>query len=243
MSTLLVLGATSGIARAVALRFTRGGWNLILAGRQPEQLERLARDLKIRAGCHAQMATFDVLDYASHARFWEGLTPPPDAVFCAVGLLGDQAEAERQFEQARAIIDTNFLGVVSILNIAARAFEEVGHGSIMAVSSVAGDRGRRSNYFYGSAKAGLTAYLSGLRSRLHSSNIHVMTIKPGPVRTAMTEGMALPPFLTANPEDVADDVWKAFQRKRDIIYTRWPWRLVMGAIVSLPEWMFKRVGL
>jgi hypothetical protein len=241
MPTLLVLGATSGIARAVALRFARGGWSLMLAGRQKEQLERLAGDVTLRAGCQVQTVPFDVRDYASHARFWQDLTPKPDAVFCAVGLLGDQAAAEQEFGEAHAILDTNFVGVVSILNVVARAFEEAGRGSIMAVSSVAGDRGRRSNYLYGSAKAGLTAYLSGLRSRLYSSNVHVMTIKPGPVRTAMTEGMALPPLLTADAHDVADDIWKAFERRRDVVYTRWPWRLVMGVIVSLPEWMFKRM--
>ena len=140
-------------------------------------------------------------------------------------------------------METNYTGAVSILEIVASDFEARGHGFIIGFSSVAGERGRQSNYIYGSAKGGLTVYLSGLRNRLARRGVHVMTVLPGFVRSRMTEGMDLPERLTATPEEVAEDVYRAYRRKKDILYTMWFWRWIMIVIRSIPESMFKRLRL
>jgi hypothetical protein len=129
------------------------------------------------------------------------------------------------------------------LNIIANDFEQRRSGVIIGVSSVAGDRGRGSNYMYGSAKAGFTAYLSGLRNRLAKSNVHVITVKPGFVRTRMTEGLPLPGPVTAKPEQVARDVFKAYRGRRNEVYTLWMWRYIMLVIKLIPEAIFKRLNL
>jgi short-subunit dehydrogenase len=147
------------------------------------------------------------------------------------------------FSEAQKTIDVNFTGMVSILNIVASDFEARGEGAIAAVSSVAGDRGRQSNYIYGSAKAGLTTYLAGLRNRLAKKGVHVMTVKPGFCRTKMTENLELPGALTAEPEQVADAVFRGMNNKSNVIYTLWMWRWVMLIIKHIPEFMFKKMGM
>ena len=164
-------------------------------------------------------------------------------VISAVGYLGDQARAQSDFDEARTIMDTNYTGVVSLFNIIANDFEHRRSGFMIGISSVAGDRGRKSNYFYGSAKAALTAYLSGLRNRLHDAQVHVLTVKPGFVATKMTEGMDLPEKLTAQPEEVAKDIYKAQQKNKNVLYTKWIWRWVMLVIRTIPEWKFKGMDL
>jgi decaprenylphospho-beta-D-erythro-pentofuranosid-2-ulose 2-reductase len=158
------------------------------------------------------------------------------------GYLGDQQQAQEDWEEAAKILQVNYTGAVSILNHLTEEMVARGKGCIVGVSSVAGDRGRSSNYFYGSAKAGFTAYLSGLRNRLSSQNagVHVLTVKPGYVRTAMTEGMELHPLLTASPKQVAEDIYRAVLKRKDVIYTRWMWRYIMLIIKWLPEFVFKK---
>ena len=164
-------------------------------------------------------------------------------VVCAFGYLGDNEEAKSDFIEARKIMETNYIGCVSILNIIANDFEKRKRGFIIGISSVAGDRGRQSNYYYGSAKAGFTAYLSGLRNRLHRSGINVLTVKPGFVRTQMTEGMELPPLLTAHPEKTARDIYKSWKKGKMTLYTKWFWRHIMLIIKYIPETIFKRMSL
>jgi len=164
-------------------------------------------------------------------------------VISAVGYLGEQDRAQSDFREAKKIIDTNYAGVVSLLNIIANDFEKRKNGFIVGISSVAGDRGRKSNYIYGSAKAALTTYLSGLRNRLYDANVQVLTVKPGFVATKMTEGMALPEKLTAQPEEVAEDIYKAQQKGRNVLYTKWMWRWVMLIIKSIPEFLFKKKNI
>ncbi|MFQ5614158.1 MAG: SDR family oxidoreductase, partial [Anaerolineae bacterium] len=227
MPHLLILGAASDIAQALAYRYAREGYSLILAARRPERLEALVSDLAIRHQVAVEAVPFDALDFDGHAAFYQNLSPKPDVAICVFGYLGDQALAQTDFAEARRIIDTNYTGAVSILNIIANDFEARGAGTIIGVSSVAGDRGRASNYLYGGAKAGLTAYLSGLRNRLFKAGVGVITVRPGFVRTRMTEGLDLPAPLTAEPEQVADDVFKAHRRGKDNLYTLWMWRYVM----------------
>ena len=164
-------------------------------------------------------------------------------MLCTFGYLGDHLAAQENWEECNAIIESNFSGAVSILNIIANALERKGSGIIVGVSSVAGYRGRQSNYLYGSAKAGFTAYLSGLRNRLYHSNVHVVTVNPGFVATKMTEGLKLPPLLTARPEQVAKSIFIAVERKRNVIYVLPVWRWIMFVIGLIPESVFKKLRL
>ncbi|MBN1516204.1 SDR family oxidoreductase [Candidatus Sumerlaeota bacterium] len=241
---LLILGANSDIAMAAAHEFAaHEGATILLASRDVERLERKAKDLEIRHQIQARVLPFDAVDYASHAAFYEALDPKPDGVILAFGYLGDQASAQRDWGEARRIIESNYTGAVSILEIIAADFEQKGRGFIIGISSVAGVRGRQSNYIYGSAKAGLKEYLSGLRQRLFKCGVHVMTVLPGFTRTAMTEGMDLPARLTAEPEDVGRDIYRAWRKRRRVIYSRWFWRCIMHIIRHVPEFVFVRTKL
>ena len=243
MSYVLILGAKSDIAKAVAREYARNGYDLFLAARNVEELEDFSKDIKVRFRRDAQLFEFDALAFDTHRSFYENLPEKPVGVVTAVGYLGDQKKAEEDFEEAKKIIDTNFTGLVSILNIIASDFEKRKSGFIVGISSVAGDRGRKSNYIYGSAKAAFTAYLSGLRNRLYAANVQVLTVKPGFVDTKMTRGMDLPEKLTAKPEEVARDIFKAQQKGRDVLYTKKIWKYIMFIIRSIPEKIFKRLNL
>lgn len=241
--SILVLGATSDIGIAIAVAFARENFSLLLAGRDVAHLHRIQKDLSIRENADARVVAFDAIDYESHRNFYKSLDPKPDVCACVFGYLGDQDEAEADWAEASRIIDVNYKGAVSILNIVADDFVKRGGGTIIGVSSVAGDRGRQSNFIYGSAKAAFTTYLSGLRNKLFSKHVHVMTVKPGFVNTKMTEDLELPGLLTAQPEKVADAVYNAFEKGKDVIYVLPAWRLIMLVIVSLPEFIFKRIRL
>jgi len=171
------------------------------------------------------------------------LEPFPGTVVCVAGLLGRQDEAAADPAQAELIMRTNYVAPSLFLGEIANRMERRGSGTIIGISSVAGDRGRAANYLYGSAKAGLTAFLSGLRNRLAGSGVHVITVKPGFVDTRMTEGMKLPPLLTAQPDEVGRAVLDAEARHRDILYVRAIWRPVMAIICLVPERLFKRMRL
>lgn len=241
---LLVLGANSDIARAVAAKFAQTqNANLYLGSRDITVLAKKAKDLEIRYQVKAVPLYFDAVDYASHRDFYYNLDPKPDGVILAFGSLGDQQAAQEDFQKARQIIEVNFLGAVSILEMVAADFEKRGQGFIIGLSSPAGDRGRQSNYLYGAAKGALTIYLSGLRNRLFRHNIRVLTVLPGFVQTKMTASMDLPDKLTATPEEVAEDICRGFQKGRDVIYTKWFWKWIMRAIKMMPETVFKRLSL
>ena len=243
MNTVLILGATSDMAQAIARKFASNHYALQLAARQPSHLENLASDVRIRFRVEVQTLAFDATDFEGHAAFYQQLSPAPSVVIAVFGYLGDQEKGQHDWEEAAAIIHTNYTGVVSILNIVAEDFARKKAGVIVGISSVAGDRGRGSNYLYGSAKAGLTAYLSGLRNRMDRVGVSVITVKPGFVDTRMTEGLDLPPLLTAQPAAVAEDVFAAVKHNKDVIYTRWFWRWIMVVIKLLPEKVFKKLKL
>ena len=243
MATVLILGAISDIAQAVARRFAQASYDLQLAARDPARLEVLASDLRVRHQVTVQTVAFDATQFDAHAEFYHQLVPPPEVVITVFGYLGDQAKGEKDWAEAHAILDTNYTGTVSILNVVAEDFVRKGGGTIVGISSVAGDRGRGSNYLYGSAKAGFSAYLSGLRNRMYPHGVSVITVKPGFVDTSMTEDLDLPPLLTAKPSAVADDIFRAVKSKKDVVYSRWFWRPIMTVITLLPEKVFKRLKL
>ena len=243
MNYVLIIGAKSDIAIAVARKYAEKGYNLYLAARQANELEAIAKDIILRTQQTITCIEFDVLDYPTHQAFYDALPEKPVGVISAVGYLGTQDSAQNDFALAQKIIDTNYTGVVSILNIIANDFEQKKAGFIVGISSVAGDRGRKSNYIYGSAKAALSTYLSGLRNRLYTANVHVLTVKPGFVATKMTAGMDLPTKLTAQPEQVADAIFKAQQKHQNVLYTLWLWKWIMLIIKHIPEWKFREMSI
>ncbi len=243
MSYVLIVGAKSDIAKATAREYAKNGYDLYLAGRNISELENLANDIRVRTQKEVELLELDILEYESHHSFYEQLEEKPLGVISAVGYLGDQEKAQSDFSEARKIMDTNYTGVVSLFNIIADDFAKRGSGFIVGISSVAGDRGRKSNYLYGSAKAGLTAYLSGLRNRLYDARVQVLTVKPGFVATRMTENMDLPEKLTAQPEAVAEDIYSAQQKGKNVVYTKWFWKYIMMIIKIIPEWKFKRMSI
>lgn len=241
--TVLILGARSDIGRAVAHRFAQEGYAIQLAARDNRTLEADRADIALRYGGRVTLHEFDALDLESHPAFADGLGELPDIAVCVVGLLGDQQAAEQDVAVMGRILRSNFEGPASILSVLAARFEQRRDGTIIGVSSVAGLRGRASNYVYGSAKAGFTAFLSGLRNRLASQNVQVITVLPGFVATSMTAGMNLPPRLTASPEEVAKSILGAVGKRKDVIFVRSIWRVIMAIICAMPEAIFKKTKL
>ncbi|HEY8920485.1 MAG TPA: SDR family oxidoreductase [Chitinophaga sp.] len=241
--TVLILGAGSDMAVALARQFAAEKYDVQLAARNTSFLQAQENDLRIRYGINASSHAFDAVDFASHPAFYESLPVKPDITICVFGYLGDQELGQSNWQEASRIIHTNYTGAVSILNVVAADYAARRQGTIIGISSVAGERGRQSNYLYGSAKAGFTAYLSGLRNRLFHNGVHVMTVQPGFVYTRMTEGLTLPPLLTAQPTDVASAIVKAAKAKKNVLYVKWFWRYIMLIIKSIPEFIFKKLKL
>jgi decaprenylphospho-beta-D-erythro-pentofuranosid-2-ulose 2-reductase len=244
----LILGATSGIGKALARRLASRGHALVLAGRDAEEMELLADDLRIRYQVKAAWLQYDALDFNQHPRFFadcnSAIGRELDGVIFCQGMLLKPPESERDFAQCRELIDVNYTAAVSLLNLAANNLSARRAGFICALSSVAGDRGRQSNFIYGSTKAALTTYLQGLRNRLSSSGVAVITIKPGFVDTAMTWGLLNPRSpLVANPDRVAAAIDRAILRRRNVVYVPWFWRIIMAIIKAIPEPLFKRMKL
>ncbi len=240
---VLILGGRSDIGLAAARRFAAAGHPIQLAARNAESLQAARTDIEIRYGVPVTLHEFDALDTGSHARFVDSLNILPNIAVCAVGVLGDQKEGERECTSAILVMRSNYEGPVAILSELANRFETRGSGTLVGISSVAGERGRASNYIYGSAKAGFSAFLSGLRNRLSGSGVHVVTVLPGFVATRMTEGMDLPPRLTAQPEDVAAAILRAVEKQKNVVYVRPVWRLVMAVIRNIPEPIFRRMRI
>jgi hypothetical protein len=243
MSYVLIIGAKSDIAKAVAREYAAHGFDLILAARNVEELNGFASDIKIRHNRIVTLKEFDLVDFASHKAFYEELIEKPMGVVVSAGYMVEQSIAQDEWSEALNTINVNYTGAISILNIIANDFEARKSGFIIGISSVAGDRGRKANYIYGSAKAGFSAYLSGLRNRLFSSGVQVLTVKPGFVATKMTEGLDLPAKLTAQPDAVAKDIFSAQQKGKDVLYTKSIWRLVMLIIKHIPESIFKKMSI
>jgi short-subunit dehydrogenase len=228
----------------LAAEFASHQRDLILAGRDLEELQFLAADLSLRHNVGARAERVDVLNFDSlKSALAECIAPAGDSlegVVLCTGYLGDPEAARKDLNEARRILDTNFTGSVLALNVLANYFEQKGKGFICALSSVAGDRGRQSNYLYGAAKGGLTTYLQGLRNRLYDSGVQVITVKPGFVDTRMVFGRVKLP-LVASPQAVARDIYHAVKRRKSVVYVPWFWRFVMLIVRSIPEDLFKKL--
>jgi decaprenylphospho-beta-D-erythro-pentofuranosid-2-ulose 2-reductase len=241
-SPVLILGARSDIGRALARAYAATGAEVILAARRADTLGADLADLQVRYGGAVRTVEFDVNDNDPDG-FFARLGGTPGTVVMVVGLLGDQAQSAADDGAARLVMESNYVGPARYLLAAARLMNARASGCIIGISSVAGDRGRGSNFIYGSAKAGFTAFLSGLRNRFGKSKVQVITVKPGFVYTSMTEGMSLPAKLTARPDEVAAAVVKAHRSGRNVIYTKSIWRLIMLIIGVIPERIFKKLNL
>jgi short-subunit dehydrogenase len=243
---VVILGSTSSIARALALEFAREGHALILGALDQEESERIAADIGVRYEVPCAALPFDAANFESHPSFFETCAEKAEenlaGVVLCFGYMVEQELAQGDFAEAHRIMDINYTGTASILSHFANHFEARKEGFIAALSSVAGDRGRQSNYIYGSAKAGVSAFLQGLRNRLHKAGVPVTTIKPGFVDTQMTYG--LPGlFLVASPEAAAKAIHRAIRKRRDTAYIPWFWRYIMLIIRTIPEWQFKKMGM
>lgn len=238
---VLVLGGNSEIALAAAEKFALNERaDIILASRNLEKAEEEARILAKRCKVTVRAEPFDALDFDSHQSFYENLDPKPDVVIQAFGVLNNQKEAQREFDLARNTLDSNLLGAVSILEPIAADFEERGHGTIIGISSVAGERGRQSSYIYAASKAGLTVYLDGLRHRLWPSGARVITVLPGFVPTKMVAGRTAK-FGATPLETAGKDIYKAWKKGRHKIYTGAKMRWIMAAVRALPEFVLLRM--
>lgn len=242
--TWIILGATSAMARAFARDRAKDGDTILLAGRDANELKALSSDCTLRGARVAEALGFDIRDPGTFQaiidRAGQEEGPLNTAVF--VGTMPEQSEIDADPALVDGVIVDSYTGPARFLQMLAPVLEERGKGAIVGVSSVAGDRGRLGNYVYGSAKAGFTAYLSGLRNRLGRCGVHVMTVKPGPVDTAMTWGLGKLPFMTT-PDAVAADIAKGLKKQRNVIYTAGIWRIVMTVICAIPEPVFKKLSI
>jgi decaprenylphospho-beta-D-erythro-pentofuranosid-2-ulose 2-reductase len=242
---ILVLGATSGIAEATCRIWASQGASLFLVARNAEKLAAVAADLKTRGAGYIDTAVADLDDTDQHASLLahavNSLTGM-DIAYLAHGILGDQTEAERDFNTAAQILHTNFVAPVSLLTWLSNFCIQRHAGVLAVISSVAGDRGRKSNYLYGSSKAGLSAFLAGLRNRVDREGVTVLTIKPGPTKTAMTAGMPKSEKF-ADVDSVAESIVNAIEKRKDVLYVPFQWQPIMFIIRNIPERIFKKLNL
>ncbi len=245
MLKILIVGATSAIAHETARLFAADRAELFLVGRTTEKLEAVRDDVLVRGAARAEIYTLDLANLPQHQAMLNAaidVLGGLDAVLIAHGTLTDQEAAQQSIEETLQELNTNFLSVVSLLTPIANLFEEQKRGSIAVISSVAGDRGRMSNYVYGTAKAGVSTFLQGLRARMQKSGVSVLTVKPGFVDTPMTGHLKKNP-LYASPAKVGGAIYKAMKEQRDVLYTPWFWRYIMLIITNVPEFIFKRTRL
>lgn len=243
---LVILGATSKIAQEVARLAAREGRELMLVARNEERLEAVAGDALSRGASRVECIAADLSDVAQHEALWariEKAMPEMGAVLLAYGSLGDQGKADDSVAYTLRELNTNFTSAASLLAHAAASMERRKRGVLAAITSVAGDRARRSNYVYGTAKGALTLFVQGLRAKLFPSGVRVLTIKPGPVDTPMIAHMKKG-LLTASPKSVAATIYREMEDgKADVIYVPAYWRVIMAAIKAIPEGAGKKMKL
>ncbi len=242
---VLVLGATSAIAQAWMRLLAPYGTRFFLVARNADRLQVVADDLRTRGAAAGATEALDLDRTAEHPAMLERAARALGRIDCAMiaqGVLGDQAVADRDFSHAAMLLHTNLISVVSLGTWLANYFLGQGHGTLVGISSVAGDRGRSKNCVYGAAKAGMNMFLDGLRNRVDRHGVQVLTVRPGFVATPMPAHLPQGP-LFATPERVARDIERAIEKRRDIVYTPGFWRWIMLAVRLIPEWKFKRMDI
>jgi short-subunit dehydrogenase len=245
MKKIIILGATSGIALEVQRLLAREGRELLLVARSPQRLAEIQTDLLVRGAQQVLTYPADLASIQQHAAIFELVRrtfPDFDTVLLAYGSMHDQKDSETSVDTLLEELQVNFVSAAAILTLFAADLERRRTGCLAAITSVAGDRGRRSNYVYGSSKGALSLFLQGLRSRLHPAGVRVITIKPGPVQTPMTDHLPNSARF-ADPEQVARDIVRALERRYpDVLYTPKVWRCIMTAVQHIPETIFKRLS-
>lgn len=242
---ILVLGATSAIAMAVERRLLHPGARLFLVARNPEKLHSVERDLITRGAASVNVCAIDLDNTSAHPRMLADAAQALgeiDLALIAHGVLGNQELAQAAYPEAEATLRTNLLSAVSLITWLANYFEQRKSGTLAVISSVAGDRGRKSNYVYGTSKAALNVFLDGVRNRIDRAGVHVLTIRPGFVATPMTAHLPQGP-LFASPDRVAQGIVKAIAKRRDVVYLPGYWSPIMFAVRSIPEAIFKKLNL
>jgi short-subunit dehydrogenase len=245
MQNTLIIGATSAIAEATARLFANRGDSLFLLARDRERLAAISQDLKVRGAARVECSDLDLGELSAHKALIDSAFDSlgaVDNVLIAHGTLPDQQACERDFPTALNEIHINAISTVSLLTHLANRLEEQGSGTLAVVTSVAGDRGRQSNYVYGASKSMVSVFLQGLRNRLYRSGVAVLDIKPGFVDTPMTRAFEKGP-LWVRPEAVARNIYAAMARKTHTLYTPFFWRFIMLVIRNIPEALFKRARL
>lgn len=248
LNKVIIFGATSDIAETVIRRLVGEGASVYCIARNRDRLDALLADLQIRAGEHQHIAgaVADLSDIDKHEKLWQDALDSLggcDGVLCAHGTLPDQEACQQSREATLQALNINATGIISLLTPIANYMQAQQQGVIAVISSVAGDRGRQSNYVYGAAKGMLSIFLQGLRNRLAKHHVSVVTIKPGFTRTRMTEGMNRQGFLWADAAEVGDGIVNAMRKGKDEVYLKPIWRLVMLVIKNIPERIFKRLSL
>jgi decaprenylphospho-beta-D-erythro-pentofuranosid-2-ulose 2-reductase len=240
-----IIGAGSALAHETAKWFARDGADLFLVGRTPAKLAVVASDLKACGAQRVETYLLDLSDLSQHQELFDQILATLgelDVLLIAHGTLSDQRKCEQSVAETLKEFNNNCTSIISLLTISANYFVQRRHGCIAVISSVAGDRGRRSNYVYGTAKAALTAFLQGLRSRLSSSGVTVLTVKPGLVATPMIAHKKSS-LLTANAQLVGREIYVAIAKKKDVLYSPWFWRPIMFVVKNIPESIFKHLSL
>jgi decaprenylphospho-beta-D-erythro-pentofuranosid-2-ulose 2-reductase len=242
---VLIIGATSAIAGETAKLFAQNGGQLFLTGRDPEKLAAVRDDLRVRGAAQVETAVLDVTRLPAHRAVMDAAIAALgglDVALIAHGSLPDQAVCQQDVNVMVEAMQVNFIATAALLTLLANYFENEGAGCIAVITSVAGDRGRQSNYVYGAAKGGVERFLQGLRNRLFRSGVSVLTIKPGFVDTPMTAALKRNP-LSTSPHRAGHIIYGAIERKRDVVYVPPFWRPIMALVKWLPERTFKRLHL
>jgi len=241
---MIVLGSTSEVAQAFVEKALQEGEKyerIYLFTSSKEATERFAKHIDVK---FLQQSEIIELDLTKEINYFDFDHVNSNVLFCATGYLGESTEdGLYDNKNTERIIDINYSKLIPVINYFAQKFESRRSGTIIGLSSVAGDRGRQSNFIYGSAKAAFTAYLSGLRNYLFEKKVHVLTVKPGFMATKMTEGLPLNPKLTATPKQAAECIYKAFKKQKNVAYVLPIWSIIMMIIRNIPEFIFKKLNL
>lgn len=242
---IVIFGATSAIATEAAIIFAKHGAKLLLVARNGSKLEAIQKDLNTRFGINAETYVLDANEYDKHEIFIQDadrILGGFDAILIAHGTLPDNESIKNNPAEVVKEFNTNAMSIISLATAASKYFEEKKSGVIAVISSVAGDRGRQSNYIYGAAKGAVTVFLQGLRNRLFHSGVHVVTIKPGFVDTPMTKDVKKN-FLFATASQVAKGIYNAMTQGKNTVYLPGFWKFIMLIIKNIPENIFKKLKL
>ena len=243
MKYILIIGAKNELGLELASLYAKNNYNIFLAGRSIKSLQNASNELKRKYKINCDLCELDVTNYSSHQKFYDSLKIKPIGVIYLAGYYPDIPLSMSLWSETYKTIEINYLGCMSLINIASNELIKDRRGFIISISSVSGLRGRAKNYIYGSSKAGVIAYMSGLRNKLDKYNINVLTIIPGFISTAKDKKSHYPNFLVTTPQKLAETIFKAQQNKSNIVYSSIIWRLIMFIISIIPENLFKKLNL